>query len=58
MKKTPNNWRTSVIVPISKKGDDRLCQNHTGISLLRAPENHYQNIHMIIYLNLNKQFKN
>jgi hypothetical protein len=29
----PDNWGESIIVPIFKKGDKRLCENHRGISL-------------------------
>jgi hypothetical protein len=42
-------WKTrmvsiAIIVPMYKKGDNRLCQKHRGISLLRIPGNIYERI--------------
>jgi len=32
-----DEWRTSIIVPLFKKGDAELCDNYRGISLLSIP---------------------
>ncbi|XP_068082743.1 LINE-1 retrotransposable element ORF2 protein [Anabrus simplex] len=36
-KKVPRDWEVAVIIPIFKKGDNRECSNHRGISLLSVP---------------------
>jgi hypothetical protein len=36
-KTVPRECNIAIILPIYKKGDNRLCQNHTGISLLSIP---------------------
>lgn len=33
-KSIPQDWEVAVIIPIFKKGDNRECNNHRGISLL------------------------
>ncbi|MFA0954718.1 RNA-directed DNA polymerase, partial [Klebsiella pneumoniae] len=40
----PADWELSVIVPIFKKGDNRECSNHRGISLLSVPGKIYSRI--------------
>jgi hypothetical protein len=40
----PRKWNIAIIIPIYKKGDNRLCQKHRGISLLRIPGNIYERI--------------
>ena len=33
----PKQWRTGVIIPIHKKGDQRKCTNYRGISFISVP---------------------
>ena len=42
--KIPKDWEVAVIIPIFKKGDNRACQNHLGISLLSVPGKIYSRI--------------
>ena len=34
----PMQWQIGVVVPIFKKGDQRVCSNYLGIALLSLPE--------------------
>lgn len=43
-KKIPKDWKTAVILPIYKKGDNKLCDNYRGISLLCTAEKIYEKI--------------
>ena len=43
-KKIPKEWETAVIVPVFKKGDNRECGNHRGISLLSIAGKVYSRI--------------
>jgi hypothetical protein len=43
-KSVPIEWSIAIIVPVYKKGDNRLCQNHRGISLLSMPGQIYERI--------------
>ncbi|XP_073989088.1 uncharacterized protein [Rhodnius prolixus] len=43
-RKIPKDWELSVIVPIFKKGSNRECNNHRGISLLSVPGKLYGRI--------------
>jgi hypothetical protein len=40
--KIPSDWKTSLLIPIGKKGDKSICSNNRGISLL---SNSLQNIY-------------
>ncbi len=35
-KAVPNNWSEAVLRPLFKKGDERICSNYIGISLIDA----------------------
>ncbi|MGH2507006.1 MAG: reverse transcriptase domain-containing protein [Ktedonobacteraceae bacterium] len=35
--RAPMDWQTGVVVPIFKKGDQRVCSNYRGITLLSLP---------------------
>ena len=37
----PKQWQTGVIIPIHKKGDNRKCTNHRGISLISVADKVY-----------------
>jgi hypothetical protein len=43
MGELPEEWEDSVIVPISKKGDETDCSNYRGISLANYVQNFIQN---------------
>jgi hypothetical protein len=43
-KTVPRECNIAIIVPRYKKGDNRLCENHTGISLLSIPGKIYERI--------------
>lgn len=51
----PNEWLTSVILPIHKKGDKTNCNNYRGISLLNCGYKIFTNI---LYERLNKYAEN
>ncbi|KAI5754287.1 hypothetical protein M8J77_007444 [Diaphorina citri] len=40
----PKDWELATIIPIHKKGDNRECSNHRGISLLSIPGKIYSRI--------------
>ena len=40
----PLEWQTSVVVLLFKKGDQRVCSNYQGITLLRLPEKVYSRV--------------
>lgn len=40
----PSDWQVAIINPIFKKGDNQLCQNHRGISLLTVAGKIYSRI--------------
>jgi hypothetical protein len=40
----PGEWNIAIIVPIYKKGDNGLCQNHRGISLISIAGKIYERI--------------
>lgn len=42
--KVPRDWELATIIPIHKKGDNRECSNHRGISLLSIPGKVYSRI--------------
>jgi hypothetical protein len=42
--KTPLDWRTGVVVPLFKKGDQRECSNYRGITLLSIPGKVYSKV--------------
>jgi hypothetical protein len=42
--KTPLDWRTGVVVPLFKKGDQRDCSNYRGITLLSIPGKVYSRV--------------
>ena len=35
----PEEWNTSIVIPIFKKGARSLCENHRGISLVSVASN-------------------
>ena len=37
-------WQTGVVVPIFKKGDQRVCSNYRGITLLSLPGKVYARV--------------
>jgi hypothetical protein len=39
--KIPRVWKTSLLIPIDKKGDKRVCSNYGGISLLATASKIY-----------------
>lgn len=43
-KKIPEDWEKAIILPIYKKGDNRVCTNYRGISLLSTTEKLYEKI--------------
>ena len=43
-KQVPEDWEVAVLVPIYKKGDNRECKNHRGISLLSVVGKIYSRI--------------
>jgi len=42
--KVPVEWHTGVVVPISKKVDQRVCSNYRGITLLSLPGKVYSRV--------------
>jgi exonuclease III len=42
--RAPADWRTGVVVPIFKKGDQKDCSNYRGISLLSLPGKVYARV--------------
>ena len=40
----PLEWQTGVVVPLFKKGDQRLCSNYRGITLLSLPGKVYSRV--------------
>ena len=40
----PKDWQTGVVVPLFKKGDQRVCANYRGITLLRLPGKVYSEV--------------
>lgn len=40
----PNDWEVAIILPIYKKGDNRMCENYRGISLLCVAAKLYEGI--------------
>lgn len=38
------NWTTSVIIPIYKKGDYKVCDNYRGISLMSMRSKIYERV--------------
>ena len=40
----PREWQTGVVVPIFKKGDQRVCANYRGITLLSLPGKVYSKV--------------
>ncbi|TWW74387.1 hypothetical protein D4764_14G0003900 [Takifugu flavidus] len=40
----PLDWQTGVVVPIFKSGDQRLCSNYRGITLLSLPGKVYARV--------------
>jgi hypothetical protein len=43
-KYVPEDWKIAVIISIFKKGNNRECHNHRGISLLSVPSKIYTRI--------------
>jgi hypothetical protein len=43
-KKTVKHWEVAIIIPIFKKGSNKECKNHRGISLLSVPGKIYSRI--------------
>ena len=40
----PLEWQTGVVVPVYKKGDQRVCAKHRGITLLSLPGKDYAKV--------------
>ena len=40
----PKEWQTGVVVPLFKKGDQRVCANYRGITLLSLPGKVYSKV--------------
>ena len=40
----PKEWQTGVVVPLFKKGDQRVCANYRGITLLSLPGKVYAKV--------------
>ena len=40
----PKEWQTGVVVPLFKKGDQRVCVNYRGITLLSLPGKVYSKV--------------
>ena len=40
----PREWQTGVVVPLFKKGDQRVCANYRGITLLSLPGKVYSKV--------------
>ena len=40
----PKEWQTGVVVPLFKKGDQRMCANYRGITLLSLPGKVYAKV--------------
>ena len=40
----PLDWQTGVVVPLFKKGDQRVCSNYRGITLLSLPGKVYSRV--------------
>ena len=40
----PLDWQIRVLVPLFKEGDQRLCSNHRGITLLSLPGKIYSGV--------------
>ena len=40
----PREWQTGVVVPLFKKGDQRVCANYRGITLLSLPGKVYAKV--------------
>ncbi|KAJ8012365.1 hypothetical protein DPEC_G00041950 [Dallia pectoralis] len=40
----PEEWQTGVVVPLFKKGDQRVCANYRGITLLSLPGKVYSKV--------------
>uniref|UniRef100_A0A8C6PMX5 Reverse transcriptase domain-containing protein n=1 Tax=Nothobranchius furzeri TaxID=105023 RepID=A0A8C6PMX5_NOTFU len=40
----PLDWQTGVVVPLFKKGDNRVCSNYRGITLLSLPGKVYSGV--------------
>jgi hypothetical protein len=43
-RKIVKDWEVAIIIPIFKKGSNRECKNHRGISLLSVPGKIYSRI--------------
>ena len=40
----PKEWQTGVVVPLFKKGDQRVCANYRGITKLSLPGKVYSKV--------------
>ena len=40
----PLEWQTGVLVPLFKKGDQRVCSNYQGITLSSLPGKVYSRV--------------
>ncbi len=40
----PKEWQTGVVVPLFKKGDQKVCANYRGITLFRLPRKVYSKV--------------